>query len=307
MLDDITAVRDLDASNMLGRLASLPHSYEGPDGLRPEPYGLIAYGEASSLPQVFKTWVDAPVVVSGTQFIFSGGFDYGEAAPMKLNAELGGAEVVVLGHGVHQPNLLLAPDSLSTYTYAGYLAHATGHKQDWFEANQMMEELAVHLNLEVETAQNPAKVLAWALWNRVPLLLASRRQSGLVTLVQRMMGRVGKTVAIAVPEHPLEFLTGAFESRHQLADDMVAVILGEQDEELQLAKEVLSTRVAQLESLALPFAGIGSLPKDTGAYNLVLWYISIWVASYLALLNKFDPSDSRVYQAVRSSLQELEP
>ncbi len=303
MLDDLKNITSLDSTNLLSRLAQLPHSYDGPDGLRKEPYGLIAYGEASSLPQLFESWLDAHLVVSGTQFIFAGGFDYGEVAPMKLSAELGGAEVVVLGHGVHQPSLAVPPDILSTYTYAGYLAHATGHKEDWLEANQVMADLAKVLMPEVETAQNPAKTLAWTLWNRVPFLLASRRQRGLMALVQRLIGRVAKSLAMTTAEHPLEVLTGAFETRHQLGDDMVAVILGDKDEELTLVEEVLSSRIAQLERIALPFGNVGTAPTDAGAYNLVIWYISLWVASYLALLNKFDPADSSVYQAVRTSFE----
>lgn len=302
MLDDSSNLTSLDSSNLLGRLASLPHSYDGPDGLRKEPYGLMAYGEASSLPGLLKGWIDAGLVLSGTQFLFAGGFDYGDVAPMKLNAEMGGAEVIVVGHAVHEPNFEVLPDVLSTYTYAGYLAHATGHKEDWREANRLMAELATVLNADVATEKNPAKAMAWSLWNRVPLVLANRRQSGLMSVVQRLLARVGKTLVITTAEHPLEVVTGAFESRHQLGDDLVAVLLGEKDEELGLVEEVLESRVAQLEQIALPFGGVGSPPLDVAAYNLVIWYISLWVATYLAILSKFDPMDSGVYQAVRETV-----
>jgi hypothetical protein len=82
---------------------------------------------------------------------------------------------------------------------------------------------------------------------------------------------------------------------------MVALILGEQDEEMRLLEEVLSSRVAQLERISLPFGGTGQAPVDVGAYNLVIWYISLWVAAYLSLLHKLDPADSSVYSIVRNS------
>ena len=300
MIDDFHSLSPDDVT-FFSDLAALPGSYDGPDGLREEPYGLMAYGEASALPAAFGAWVDAPVVLTGTQFLFAGGFDYGDAAPFKVNAEMVGAQVIMLGHGVHEPNLPVPPSPLSFYTYASYLAHATGHKEELAEANAVMLELLEHVRPEVETAGNPAKTLAWTLWNRVPLLLASRRQIGLVGTVQRVFGRVGKALTLTLPEHPLEVLAGAFEGRHQLGDDVVGLVLGAEDEEVILATELLDTRVAQVERLALPFGGVGRAPKDSGAYALALWYLSTWVAAYLSLLHKLEPSDTGVYQALRGA------
>jgi hypothetical protein len=302
MLDDFDALSAADSNGLLAQLAALPQSYTGPDGLRQEPYGLIAYGEASSLPVVCRHWIDAPLVGSGTQFLFAGGFDYGDAAPLKLSAELAGAAVVMLGYGVHEPDLLVAPHAFSFYTYASYLAYATGHKEALLEANHLMNDLIAVVQPEVETERNPAKALAWSLWNRVPLLLTSRRQAGLAGLLQRVFARVGKSLAVSLAEHPLELVTGAFEGRHQLADDMVALVIGSEDEELQLVREVLSSRVAQIEQLQLPFGGIGNAPKDDGSYALVLWYLANWVAAYLAILHKLDPDDSPVYERVRATV-----
>ena len=302
MLDDFDSIQTLDSTAFLNQLVTLPHSYEGPDGIRKEPYGLMAYGEASIVPDLLASWFDAPVVVSGTQFLFAGGFDYGEVAPMKLNAELGGAEVIVLGHDVHEPNFEVKPSVLSTFTYAGYLAHATGHKEDWGEANEQMNTLLQMVKPDIETNQNPAKTLAWNLWNRVPLIVSGRQQAGLSKVVQRVLARVGKSLALTTHEHPLEVLTGAFEGRHQLGDDVVGLIVGDEDGEVALSKEVMESRIAQIESLQLPFAGVAKAPEDTGAYNIVVWYLSLWVAAYLALLNKLDPADSPVYETARNAV-----
>ena len=150
---------------------------------------------------------------------------------------------------------------------------------------------------EVETARNPAKTLAWALWNRVPLLLSSRADAGLTEALQHVFARVGKSLAIPVSEHPLEVLSGAFEGRHSLADDVVALVLGAEDEEMKLAAEVLGTRVAQLERLDSETLGV-PLPDDPAARSLVLWYASLFVAAYLAVLHGMGPEDSAVYSKV---------
>ena len=88
MLDDISRLSAADESGFLERLAALPGSYEGPDGLRAEPYGLTGFGEASPLSAALQSWVDAPLVVSGTQFMLASGFDYGELGALKMSLEL---------------------------------------------------------------------------------------------------------------------------------------------------------------------------------------------------------------------------
>jgi hypothetical protein len=282
-------------------LSALPHSYDGPDGLRSEPYGLMAYGEAVSLMRVLRHWVDAPIVVSGTQFIFAGGFDYGDAGLLRLSSELSGATVVALGHGLHEPDWQVPPSVLSPYSYAAYLAYATGHRAALTEAQQLMARLAERLSPDLPTEGNPAKALAWALWGRVPLLLSSRRSAGLPELVQMVFAQVGKSLAVTLGDHPLSVVTGAFEGRHQLGDDAVVLVLDEGDDEVALATEVLSSRVAQVERVAPLLEGL-TVPADPVAAAMVYWYISLWVAGYLALLHKLDPADTAVYDAVRQSL-----
>ena len=55
MLDDFDKLSAADESGFLARLWALPGSYDGPDGRRTEPYGLIGFGEtAPSEPRVAK-------------------------------------------------------------------------------------------------------------------------------------------------------------------------------------------------------------------------------------------------------------
>lgn len=291
-----------DESGFLDRLLALPGSYDGPDGMRAGPYGLIGFGEAASLTRALQSWVDAPLVVTGTQFLLASGFDHGEFGALKLSSEMTDAEVITLGYASYEPSYRVSQDVLSPYTYASYLAYATGHGDALIEAERAMASVRDRVRPETEPERNPAKLLAWTLWNRVPLLLTSRAQVGLGDLVQRVFARVGKTLAITTGEHPLELLSGAFEGRHQLGDDVVGLLVGPPDEELRLAGEVLETRVAQVERLALDEVLDGVEAEvgvaDRGARALTLWYYTLWVAAYLALLHDHSPTDSDVYEAL---------
>lgn len=303
MLDDFDALSALDTSGFLTQLAALPGSYDGPDGLQPEPYGMLGFGEASVLTGLLAPWIDAPMVARGTQFLLTSGFDFGEVAALRLNAELAGASPIVLGDAAFEPSYRVPAGALSPYTHLSYLAYATGHGDALQAAEARLRELLPRLGPDVPTELNPAKTVAWTLWNRVPLLISSRGRAGIQPLVQQVLARVGKALAIPTGTHPTAVVTGAFEGRHQLGDDIVGLVLGPEDREVALVREVLGTRVAQIENLAAhagdPFAGL----EDPVGQALVMWYLSAWVAAYLALLHSFDPGDSGVYRQVRDSAE----
>lgn len=305
MIDDLDALRARDAGGFLLRLAALPGSYDGPDGRREGPYGLLGFGEAGNLPELLEAWVDAPVVASGTQFVLAGGFDFGDAATLRVSSELAGASVIVLGDGAFDPSYGIPHGVLSTYSYVRYLAFATGHQAAGERADARMRELLPHLVPETATEANPAKTLAWALWNRVPLLVSSRGQSALQGLVQQVFARVGKTLAVTTGAHPTAVASGALEARHALGDDLVGLVLGRADRETGLVREVLGTRVAQVESLTGAFegrhAGLLDGLDDVVAEGLVVWYVALWVAAYGGLLHDLDPGVSDVYERVRNA------
>lgn len=303
MLDDFEALSALDTSGFLSRLALLPGSYDGPDGAQPEPYGVLGFGEASVLAEVLAPWVDGPMVRHGTQFLLSSGFDFGEVAALRLNAELAGARPIVLGDAAFQPSFRVASDPLSPYTHLSYLACATGHADALRDAERRMHELLPRLGPEVPTEDNPAKAIAWTLWNRVPLLVSSRSRAAHQPLLQQLLARVGKTLAIPTGAHPTAVVSGAFEGRHQLGDDLVALILGPEDREVALVSEVLSTRVAQIESLTARAGQALQGIEDPVAEAMAVWYLTAWVAAYLALLHHFDPGDAEVYHKVRDSAE----
>lgn len=304
MLDDFDALSALDTSGFLSRLAALPGSYDGPDGLQPGPYGVLGFGEGAVLAGLLAPWADANLVGQGTQFVLASGFDFGEAAALRLTAELAGARPIVLGDAAFEPSYRVPAGTLSPYIHLSYLGRATGHVEALEAAESRMAELLPRLGPDVPTERNPAKTVAWTLWNRVPLLITSRTRAPLQPLIQQLLARVGKTLSITTGTHPAGVVTGAFEGRHQLGDDMVGLVLGPEDREVALVREVLGTRVAQVESLAAyagdPVAGL----EDPVGEALVVWYLSAWVAGYLALLHDFDPGESAVYRRVRDSAEE---
>ncbi len=303
MLDDFEALSALDTSGFLTRLAALPGSYDGPDGVQPEPYGVLGFGEASVLTALLAPWVDAPMVGRGTQFLLTSGFDFGEVPALRLNAELAGARPIVLGDAAFEPTYRVPGGALSVHTHLHYLGHATGHGEVLSAAEDRLRQLLPRLGPDVPTEINPAKTIAWALWNRVPLLISSRARAGIQPLVQQVLARVGKALAIPAGVHPSGVVAGAFEGRHQLGDDVVGLVLGPEDPEVALVREVLGTRVAQIESLNAHAADALEGLDDPVGEGLVMWYLITWVAAYLALLHDFDPGDATVYQQVRDSAE----
>ncbi|HKI58618.1 MAG TPA: SIS domain-containing protein [Trueperaceae bacterium] len=303
MLDDFHALSEYDGGSFLAQLAALPGSYDGPDGRQPEPYGVMGFGEASVLPGVLAAWIDAPLVGEGTQFLLTSGFDFGEVAALRVTAELSGASPIVLGDAAFEPSFRVPGGVLSPYTHLSYLANATGHGNALLAAEAAMKALAARCAPEVPTEQNPAKTVAWTLWNRVPLLLSSRGRARFQPLVQQVLARVGKTLAIPTGEHPTGIVTGAFEARHQLGDDVVGLVLGPEDRELALVREVLGTRIAQIENLSERAGEALAAVDDPVAEVMTLWYLSLWVAAYLALLHRLDPAELDVYRRVRDSAE----
>lgn len=304
MLDDFDALSALDTSGFLGKLAGLPGSYDGPDGVQPGPYGVLGFGEGAVVAGLVASWSDGQLVGTGTQFVLASGFDFGEAAALRLAAELAGARPIVLGDAAFEPSYRVPGGTLSTYTHLSYLGRATGHGEALAAAEARMRELLPRLGPDVATEHNPAKTVAWTLWNRVPMLISSRARAPLQPLIQQVFARVGKTLAIPTGTHPAGVVAGAFEGRHQLGDDVVGLVLGPEDGEVALVREVLGTRVAQVESLTAhagaPLAGL----DDPVAEALIVWYLGAWVAGYLALLHDVDPGESAVYRQVRDTAEE---
>jgi hypothetical protein len=302
MLEDFDRIVEEDKGGFLTRLAALPHSYLGPDGVQAGPYALEAFGEAKPMSQILSSWIDAGTVGPATQFVLAGGLTGDELEPLVRAAASAGTNIVVVGDMGDDTNYVVPRDPLSLYSYFHYLGYATGHGAAVREADDAMRLMCDRLRPEALTEVNPAKALAWTLWNRVPLLLTSRQSGALQPLVQQVFARVGKSVASPAGDHPLLVAAGAFEGRHSLGDDLVGLVLGESDAELEVVSEVLETRIAQFERMDGD-ALLGVELQDRVANFMLTWYLSLWVAAYLALLHHHDPGNDTLYLSAASAVE----
>ena len=302
---------ELDVTGLARQLEALPGSYDGPTRVLDAPFGVIGFGEGTLAAEFAREFIDAAAVGSGTQFILAGGLDFGQVEAARLIAEASGATVFQLGRSAtphtqltDEESLLVLgedPDDsvlgipsspLSTYRYALALAHVTGNLESARAAEEALAALRDTCRSDIPSEENPAKQLAWKLWTRTPLLIASSGFSAQPWAWQFALARLGKSLGIPVPGNALEIAASGFEARHESGDALVALFLGGEDESLRLAREILETRVDEI--IEVP-----SRVSDTFAANLALWYLACWVGFYLSLLYGQDPQDSNALAGLR--------
>lgn len=279
------------AMDLLPLLERLPGSYAGPTRPEPGPYGLIGVGEGALAAHLAATLVPFTRTRGGTQFVVSSA-DAGDAARDYAGlAEVSGAAVrrVSTGGSVGDVDVLVPGGVVTTYHAAQYLAHATGHADQAADAELLLANLRDRCAPHVEEG-NPARDLAWTLWGRTPLLLAAPEADALPHAWQSLLARVGKTLAVPLLGDPLILATGAFEAQHEKGDAKVALLLGDPDPALGVAREVLESRVDEV--LHVPYPE-GVSPDQVGGYaaQLALWYFGAWVAAYLAERYGVDAAD----------------
>lgn len=288
---------EYDGTGLYAQLVQLPESYIGPTQVRSGPFSGLAFGEASLALHICEDWINVGFspAASGTQLILSGGLDFGESASWVDIAEARGCTPLRVGVGPLEDLSFLVPEGpLSTYHYVQYLAHLTGNSAQAEEADQALLELSEKCRHENATENNPAKQLAWKLWTRTPLILASRGVRPLSWGWQQLLARVGKSMSYALDRDPLVLLSGGFEARHESGDEQVGLVIGNLDEEMELCREILETRVDEVLEVFAPH-GLGD-----HAARLYLWYLGVWTSFYLALAYGKDPGDSDILKMLQS-------
>jgi len=302
---------ELDTTQMARLLETLPNSYDGPTRVMPAPYGVIGFGEGALSAELTREFIDDASVAGGTQFILSGGLDFGAVEAASLISEASGATVFQMGSEAgfqaevssdessiqlsdadNDSVTRVAPSALATYHYALALAHMTGNAEKAQAVDAALVALRDTCNANVPTEENPAKQLAWKLWTRTPLLIPSGGFALQPLVWQISLSRIGKSMSIPVPLNALEIVASGFEARHESGDALVALFLGGEDGRLRLARELLETRVDEVIE-------IGSSERDLFAANMALWYLSCWVAYYLSLMYGVDPQDSSSLKGLR--------
>jgi len=280
-----------EAMSLLQQLSSLPGSYQGPTRPVEAPYGLLGLGEANLAARICEDFAQTALTREGTQLLLGSPETQAAVADFAALAEVSGVPVLRAGAGeggrfdLDTLGFLAPGGVLSTYHLSQFVAHATGHGAEAAQAEALLLTLRDRCAPEVED-DNPARMLAWSLWGRSPLLLAPEGEGVLTSLWQGLLARVGKVLSIPV-EQPLYVLTGAFEARHERGDGRLALILGEEDAEMALCREVLETRIDEVTLVEYPGGSEGGY-----AGTLALWYFGAWVAAYLAEREGASPEDS---------------
>ncbi|MFC4639721.1 SIS domain-containing protein [Deinococcus hohokamensis] len=286
-------------SSLISLLLTLPGSYAGPARPEDAPYAVVGVGEGTLAAHLSQALAPQSLARSGTQLVLSSPDAQGPATDYADLAEVAGATTrrVSTGGAPGEIDVLVPGGPLSTYHFAQYVAHATGHSDQAQAADALLSDLAARCAPEVEEG-NPARDLAWSLWSRTPLLLAAPDAEALPHAWQALLARTGKTLSIPVLGDPLPFVSSAFEAHHEKGDAKVALLLGDPDPALHLSREILESRVDEVIHVPYP-EGAGS----GYAGQLALWYFGAWVAAYLAEryeMSAADPEVLRRAQAVMS-------
>lgn len=296
---------------MARQLETLPGSYDGPTRVMSAPYGVIGFGEGALAAELTREFIDDASVAGGTQFILSGGMDFGAVEAAALISEASGATVfqmgsesgfqaevsseeasIQFGDADNDSVTRVAPSALATYHYALALAHMTGNAGKAQAVDAALASLRDTCGSSIPTEENPAKQLAWKLWTRTPLLIPSGGFALQPLVWQIALSRIGKSMSIPVPLNALEVIASGFEARHESGDALVALFLGGEDERLRVARELLETRIDEVIEVGTP-------EPDLFAANMALWYLSLWVGFYLSLMYSADPQDSSSLKGLR--------
>lgn len=283
-----------ESTSILNTLHNLPGSYQGPQKALAEPYAVVGLGQAALAGALLEGLVGRTLTRTGTQLVLESPDVAQAAGEYAALAEVGGAAVVRGGlyqKGHTQGLDFLAPAGIAaTYHLAQYAAYATGHAEEAAQAERLLTEVAQRCDPAQE--HNPARALAWTLWSRTPLLLADSGSGSLPLIWQNLLARVGKSLAVPIAQEPLLVVTGAFEGQHERGDGKVALILGDETDELALVREVLESRIDEVVNVPF-FGGAGGYADE-----LALWYYGAWVAYYLAERHNVSAEDSPALREV---------
>lgn len=285
-------------SDFLTLLQQLPGSYAGPTRTEAAPYAAVGAGEGLLPTELFSPLLALNFTRTGTQFVLSSADAADAARTYAELAEVAGAAVrrVSTGGEAADVDVLVPGGALATYHFAQYLAYATGHAADAQQADAYLADLTGRCAPHV-TEGNPARDLAWSLWERTPLLLAAPEAEALPAAWQTVLARVGKSLSIAVTGDPLPFVAGAFEGRHEQGDGRLVLVLGDSDPALSIAAEILNTRTDEIIHVPYP---VGAEPGY--AAQLALWYFGVWVAAYLAERYNQSPADPPILARAQAIL-----
>lgn len=296
-MSDSTSETHAPSGGLLGLLSRLPGSYAGPQTPEAAPYALVGVGEGTLAAHLLQALALPSLTRAGTQFVLGSPDAAALATDYADLAEVAGASARRIGTGgrPEEIDVLVPGGPLSTYHFAQAVAYASGHADEARQADTALADLAARCAPNIEE-NNPARDLAWSLWGRTPLLLAAPDADALPHAWQQLLARTGKTLAVPLLGDPLPLASGAFDARHEQGDAKVALILGDTDPALLLAREILESRIDEIIHVPAP-DGAQGYPAA-----LALWYFGAWVAAYLAERYDTEPADPAVLARAQASL-----
>lgn len=291
------AAAHLPSGGLLKLLSVLPGSYDGPRTPEAAPHGLVGVGEGTLAAHLLQALALPSLTRSGTQFVLGSPDAAAAATDYADLAEVAGASArrISTGGRPGEIDVLVPGGPLATYHFAQAVAYASGHADEAAQADAALEDLALRCAPNIEE-NNPARDLAWSLWGRTPLLLAAAEADALPHAWQQLLARTGKTLAVPLLGDVLPLVCGAFDARHELGDAKVALLLGDTDAGLLLAREILESRIDEIIHVPAP-GGAQGYPAA-----LALWYFGAWVAAYLAERYDAEPADPVVLARAQAVL-----
>lgn len=289
--------------SFLQSLTKLPHSYEGSRKIQAAPYSVEGLGEGLMATALLGETNSA--AEGGTFFLLTSG-EYHTLSDMAAEIARAKEQIpfvisTILDDKAEENIAQLVPEGVtSTYHFVQAVLYATNRAELAAENDRCFAEIAALC--EPSHEQNPARDLAWKIWNRIPLLIPEEGSEVLTLAWQGLLARVAKVPSIPVQGDTLAVLSGMFEGRHEFSDGKLALLLDADEGEnssfsMRITAELLKTRTDEVIAIPCPVHTSHSINK-----RLSFWYFGLWVAAYLAQCYEQDPHDHPVWAQVKEVL-----
>jgi hypothetical protein len=330
---------ELDTTWLARALESLPGSYAGSVRTLDAPYGVVGFGEGAWPAEFAHTWIDAAVVSSGTQFVLTGGFDFGEAEAASLIAEASGSKIRRIGvpSGAKPAS---EHDGLRSYALEEAEENLNDPKTTEEDTDNAADALEEHREHEVDhlvptspfSAYHYLQALAYATGRgssaeAAEVVLADLRDRcrtevptdenpakrlawQLWTRTPLLMAPRGHTPQIWAWHVHLARMAKSMSVPIERSPLMVVSGGFEARHEsgdslvaLFLGGEDESLRLARevLETRVDEVIPVEAPAAESYASGLGLWYLGAWVAFYLAMLYGIDPKDAVALERLRQT------
>ncbi len=252
------------------------------------PFGVVGTGEGWWAAELVREILGKDFVFEGTQFLLEASLGH----PTYYSG-IGDSTAVKLGFR-EDADVFFYPSPISSYRYLRFLLLATSNQDELTRVDRALIAEREHLSPSVPLSKNPAKLIAFSCYERIPLWVVPNSYSGLASMMQQTFARIGKSLSVAPPPSSLEFLITMLESQHHLGGQMSAVVFGE-DSNRDLALNILEGRVETV--IELPETrGEGTLARA-----MAYWYRVAWASYYLSMMYSLDPGDMSTMDELRSA------